>query len=165
MKILFCLKAAREMGISRQFAVNARQRFITGRLDEIDGALDSLMPWLENGGVNAAFVEPEICDLLIEKCQLIKEVQFMKTEMNREPEITDEMIERARQVPVPHLIEFRRGKATAWCHEDRNPSLYFGSRTNKAVCPVCDKKFGPIDILMQRDGMSFKEAVKGLAGR
>lgn len=162
MIILSCLQRAKEMEVPRQFAVTARQRFITSRMDAIDAELDKLMPWLENGGINAAFVEPEICDLLIEKCRLFKEAHYMKTKMDKIQTITDDMIDQARRYPVDRLVEFKRGKATAWCHEDRNPSLYHGTRTNTAVCPVCDLKFGPIDILTKRDGMSFKNAVRSL---
>lgn len=77
--------------------------------------------------------------------------------------ITDEQIERARQYPVTQLIDFQRGKSRAWCHEDRNPSLYLAPRINKAVCPVCAKYFDPIAIVMGRDGLTFTEAVRRLA--
>lgn len=76
--------------------------------------------------------------------------------------ITDEMIARAKSFPVDKLIDFTRGKCHAFCHEDKNPSMFHGTRLNLAVCPVCDKKFDPIAILMQRDGMSFIAAVKEL---
>lgn len=77
--------------------------------------------------------------------------------------ITEEQIEQAKTTPVTNVIEFHRGKATAWCHEDRNPSLYHGTRKNVAVCPVCDKKFNAVDVLMDRDGLTFVEAVLQLA--
>jgi len=77
--------------------------------------------------------------------------------------ITDEQIELAKATPITNVIEFKRGKATAWCHEDRNPSMYHGTRKNVAVCPVCDRKFNAVDVLMDRDGLTFVEAVVQLA--
>lgn len=77
--------------------------------------------------------------------------------------VTDEMIERAREFSVCDLIlEFPKGRAKAWCHDDRNPSLYYGSKKGVAVCPVCNKSFDAIGILMERDGFSFSEAVRQL---
>lgn len=77
--------------------------------------------------------------------------------------ITDDMVQQARSFPVTQLIPFQRGKYQAWCHEDRNPSLYHAPRINKAVCPVCNKYFSSIDILVQRDGLTFVDAVRRLA--
>lgn len=163
MIIMSSLKVAQEMEVPRTFAVNARQRYITQRFDEIDNELSDMLPWLERMDVNAAFLSKPFMRLMVEKSRLSRELSYMKTIMDRKQTITDEMIETARNHPVTNLVEFRRGKATAWCHDDKNPSLFFGSRTNRAVCPVCDRKFGPIDVLMTRDGMTFVEAVKFLS--
>jgi len=76
--------------------------------------------------------------------------------------ITDDDIFRARAFPVEKLIWFVKGKAQAWCHEDRRPSLSWDKKHNAAHCFPCGKSFGPIDILMIRDGLSFKDAVKQL---
>jgi hypothetical protein len=73
------------------------------------------------------------------------------------------MIDIARQADVRTVVELGRNKkATAWCHEDRKPSLYYGDRTKRMVCPVCDKKFSALDVLIERDGYSFIDAVKAL---
>ena len=101
--------------------------------------------------------------------ELAKESQAIATAAKRrelpskQGSITDEQIERARQYPVSQLIDFQKGKYSAWCHEDKNPSMYLAPRINKAVCPVCNKYFSSIDILMERDGLTFTEAVKNLA--
>ena len=42
---------------------------------------------------------------------------------------------------------------------DKNPSAYHGTKTNRLVCPVCNKTWSALDILMQRDGINFKDAV------
>lgn len=161
MKIYPILKAAKEMDVDRTYAISCRERFLTAEklrlLDEIDD------PMNEDcfDAVDAYFTVQDV----LEKIGAVKKVDTEMREIYRlreDQQITDEMIERSRQYPVNQLIEFHRGKAKAWCHEDRNPSMYYGNRKNVAVCPVCDKKFGPIDILMQRDGYSFKDAVKAL---
>lgn len=74
-------------------------------------------------------------------------------------DITDEMIQQAMSVPIDSIVEFIRGHTTAICHDDKRPSAFHGTRTNKLVCPVCDTKYGPIDVLMVRDGLSFPAAV------
>jgi len=76
--------------------------------------------------------------------------------------ITDSMIEQARESDINRVVEFVRGKATAWCHEDKNPSLTYMSKTNTAWCAACGKYFDPIAVLMERDGMTFQQAVKYL---
>jgi len=76
--------------------------------------------------------------------------------------ISDSDVESAREYPVAGLVEFQRNKATAWCHDDQSPSLFHADRINKIICPVCDRKFNAIDILMTRDGYSFSDAVKQL---
>jgi hypothetical protein len=86
------------------------------------------------------------------------------TQPRKTDSITDDDIDRARHHPITNLIEFKRGKATAFCHEDNNPSMFHATRLNLAICPVYDKRFNSIDVLMDRDAMTFKNAVSYLAG-
>jgi len=76
--------------------------------------------------------------------------------------LSDERISEAKAYPIEQLVGFIKGQALAWCHPDKKPSLYHGTKNNIAICPVCDKKFNPIDVLMTRDGKTFTEAVKEL---
>jgi len=78
--------------------------------------------------------------------------------------VTDEMVERARDYPVDKLINFSHGKATAFCHDDRNPTMYHAFRSNRANCPACNLSFDAIKVLMVRDGYTFAEAVRRLGG-
>lgn len=77
-------------------------------------------------------------------------------------ELTDGMIQHAREYPITNLIDFNNGVASAWCHEDKTPSLKYWERANRARCFVCNLTFNPIDVLMERDGMNFYDAVKRL---
>jgi hypothetical protein len=77
--------------------------------------------------------------------------------------VTDELIKQARQYPIDQLVEFdRQGKAQAFCHKDKHPSLSWDKKRNRAHCFPCGKSFNPIDILTTRDGMSFQNAVRTL---
>jgi hypothetical protein len=76
--------------------------------------------------------------------------------------ITDEMVAIARDYPVLQVVEFVNGHAFAFCHEDHKPSLYYGSRNKSLCCPVCDRQFSALDVLILRDGMSFTAAVSAL---
>lgn len=105
------------------------------------------LTWLEEDG-----------NKLIEVQDMIARLGKVKIETS----ITDEMIATARAYPVDKLVVFHRGKCNAWCHDDRHPSMYHGTRINAACCPVCNKSFDPIAVLMTRDGMSFINAVKEL---
>lgn len=76
--------------------------------------------------------------------------------------ITDEMIQQARDYPIDQLIDFNRGKAIAWCHDDKQPSLHHHKQANRAHCWPCNQSFDTISVLMQRDGMTFHAAVREL---
>ncbi len=77
--------------------------------------------------------------------------------------ITEDDIQRARDYPVTQLVEFNAmGKALAWCHEDKSPSLSYWAKGNNCRCFVCDVSYDSIKILMDRDNYSFIEAVKKL---
>ena len=77
--------------------------------------------------------------------------------------LTPQQIATARQYPIELLIPFNRsGRATAWCHPDRHPSLSWYRKRNKATCFPCRQVYGPIDVLMFRDNLPFGEAVRRL---
>lgn len=102
---------------------------------------------------------------------IVRRISLEHEEINDIPEtatprtgaITPAMIEQARRFPIDRLIEFdRQGKALAWCHGDRAPSLSWYRAGNRATCWPCGRTFNSIDTLIQRDGMSFVDAVKSL---
>lgn len=75
--------------------------------------------------------------------------------------ITDEMLEIAKQYPIDKLIEFQGGKALCFNHEEKTPSMTIFK--NKAHCHgACGRSWSTIDVLMERDGLSFISAVKAL---
>lgn len=108
----------------------------------------------------------EKLDIMIAAIRQMKACEKRIANMDKEikDDITDDMIGRAKQYPIDQLIKFERGKATAWCHDDKHPSLSHDRKRNRARCFPCDKSFDSIAVLVDRDGMGFKEAVKWLAG-
>lgn len=75
--------------------------------------------------------------------------------------ITDEMISRAKEYPFENLIESKKKFALCPFHKEKNPSFYI--KNNWGFCFSCDWHGDTIKFLMERDGISFKEAVTRLA--
>lgn len=69
-------------------------------------------------------------------------------------------IERARTFPIKNLIKVRKdGFAICLFHKEKTPSMKV--YTDHAYCfGSCSKRYDAIDIFMQINGCSFKEAIK-----
>jgi hypothetical protein len=149
-------RAAAKFEISPRAAANMRMRYLREKAHDLlkRSPVHPIAGYWANQAMN------EILWLLIETDK--RERQMTTSRFVRVDRISDDDIEAAKEYPIEQLIDFQRGKAFAWCHEDKNPSMFHATRTNKAICPVCDKFYNPIDVLMERDGMSFKDAVREL---
>jgi hypothetical protein len=155
------IKIASDYDLSPQYAVNARRRYLTDELELLDLEIAFYNDY--EGELDSEYFAITQMSLLGEdRAKTMRELRSIKNMSTTKPGLTDDMIDEAMRYPVDKLIEFTRGKAVAFCHQDKNPSMYHGTRLNIAVCPVCDKKFNPIKILMERDGIDFKSAVKQL---
>lgn len=79
---------------------------------------------------------------------------------------SDDRVERAKSVECTSLVEFvRNGRyplAKCLWHNDNTPSLTYYARNNSCYCHACGKYADAIDIVMARDGVTFKEAIKTL---
>jgi len=135
-------KLAKDFGLLPSTVINLRVRF----------ALHAAEVWEE--------MEPEIAGRWYGEVVNLKQIEASLT--RKVTGITDEQIAIAKEYPIEQLIEFRNGKATAWCHDDRTPSLSHYRKANRAKCWPCDKSYNPIDVLMERDGMTFIDAVRAL---
>lgn len=148
-------KAAQEMGVTLTHAVGARRAYLWREWEY----------WLYTGADVLSWdvlCKPMLAAILEELYQLKRDLYF-KNRPVRRGEITEEMVEKAVSIEVTRLVEFTKGRALAWCHEDKRPSLYIATRKNRVICPVCDLHMNPIDILRKRDGMSYQSAVTMLA--
>ncbi len=100
---------------------------------------------------------------------IVKEIQKIQGEVislrpgnNSRAGITEEMIRRAKSHPFTNLIEIKRNAARCFLHEDKRPSMHFYPASNTLYCFSCHKTLDTIDYIMERDGLSFKDAVRGL---
>jgi hypothetical protein len=102
--------------------------------------------------------------LITDNLKKLKRLQGRVIALNKgtKGDITDEMIQAARDYPFEELINFVRGKAPCFNHEDKDPSMQYYKNTNQAFCFSCNKVFNPIDFTMIKEGMTFKEAVRRL---
>jgi hypothetical protein len=161
-------ETASRHGVDPGWAVGRRVMFLQSEMRRLGDELDRLsILRLEDDSALAQALVDRWVDQLNEKIDnLHNELRRLREDERgkvREGQITDEMVERAREYPVKELVGFnRQGKATAWCHPDQNPSLHFMSRVGRAHCFVCDRSFDAIGVLMTRDGMSFADAVREL---
>jgi hypothetical protein len=147
-------KKAALFGVTLNQAIGARRSFLNKEFDYYMTCECDYLTW-------RVICLPSITDILKELSQLRKDL-FYRSMPKSQDEITPEMIQDAKSSPVTAILDLANGKTRAFCHDDARPSLYVLKRINKAHCPVCDKKFDAIDILMQRDGLSFPDAVRKL---
>ena len=149
MKVYQIKQAANEFEIKPKAALEMRDRYLREELnkwpDYIEGLVNE-MPALS-------------VDEILEELEANKKAA---TEVTYKDSITEEMIAQARDYPVEALIDFSKGKALAWCHEDHSPSLSHWKAGNRATCFPCGRQFNAIDILVERDGYTFIGAVKEL---
>ena len=81
----------------------------------------------------------------------------------RKNEITDRMIQRAREYPFENLIEFNRAKKTLCVfHSEKHPSLSLNPKTNRIKCFGCGINYDTIEYIIKTQNLSFVEAVKYL---
>ena len=85
---------------------------------------------------------------------------------NKSPgKIDEEMILQAKETLIETVVDFDcNGKSMAFCHPDKHPSLHWNREANRAHCFPCGKSFNAIDVLIDRDGFTFIDAVKQLTG-
>jgi len=99
----------------------------------------------------------------------VKEIQKIQGEAialrkgnNSRADITEDMIQRAKSYPFTDLIEIQHNTARCFLHEDKKPSMHYYPASNTLHCFSCHKTLDTIDYVMERDGLSFKDAVRGL---
>lgn len=159
-----CLRVADKMGVDRKWALGCRKRYLAGQL--FDAEMDSVY-WLDriDDGGDVAWMAVEYAIKHIKaNGKLRKDIARYDTAMIKasDNDITDDMIATARAYPIDKLVELHHGKARAPCHDDRNPSMYHATRTNRLRCPVCDKSWDTIGWLMDIEGRTFRDAVREL---
>jgi hypothetical protein len=75
--------------------------------------------------------------------------------------LTEDMIATAKKFPIEQLIEVNRaGFAKCLWHTDTRPSMF--CKKNFCHCFVCQKSADTIEIVMEKEGLSFKDSVMRL---
>lgn len=160
------LKIASEMGVDTKWALNCRKRFLAGKVFERQMDFEY---WINRDDEDTETAKMFLVFAIREVeaiANLKREIRYLDAALTRvhDNDITPDMIDRARQHPIEQVITFdRTGKALAWCHDDRNPSLTWDRKRNRAKCWPCDKSFDTIAVLMERDNLTFRDAVRRLA--
>ncbi len=102
----------------------------------------------------------KVVELINEVVKLQGEIIALKNGDNEKHGISDDDIERARQHPFENLIEFKRNMARCPFHEDRDPSMHLYREQNRVHCFSCNRSWDTIQFLRERDGLTFREAIK-----
>jgi len=97
---------------------------------------------------------------LEKKRRKIKELKWALKKENKASDITNEMIQRAKEYPFDRLVEAKRDFAICPFHNEKYPSFYI--KNNFGYCFGCNWQGDTIKFLMEKNGLNFKEAVKYL---
>lgn len=82
----------------------------------------------------------------------------------KEGQITEQMIERAKEYPFDYLLQFNKAAFTkCFSHNENKPSLHLNKKVNKIHCFGCQKSWDTIAYVQETKGLTFPEAVKTLA--
>lgn len=150
-------KVSEEYGIPVRLAFWHRKRCLQTALDKMMESFDH-----QEDPILVHWMAQDIKKVKAEMLKLSEEIERIDRKFTPE-QITDDMIERARNYPIERLVDFdRTGKSIAFCHADKTPSLSWWKKGNKATCFPCNKRFDTISLLMERDNFTFAEAVKRL---
>ena len=101
-------------------------------------------------------------DVFKEYRRIERQIKTLKYE---EPKagITNDMIERARSYPMAELMGVqRKGNVSCPLHDDKHPSASI--KNNRLHCFSCNKTWNPLDYVIEREGLSFQEAILKLNG-
>lgn len=112
----------------------------------------------------------DLVDIDRQIARLSRQLRIIRGVPNKPGQLTDEMIDAARDVPIESLLDqqFRRSGRTlvGLCplHEERSPSFHIYPKENRAWCFGCNQGGDGIKLTMLIHGYDFKEAVRFLAG-
>lgn len=144
------VEKAKEFGILPESALNMRIRYLREEVKCYMEAEKEPVVWLHFA--------------LLRMQEVVELEKYLKREKEvKSSDVTADMIARAKSYPVELLVEFKRGTALCFNHEERTPSLNHDRKHNRAHCfGQCNQSWDSIDILMIRDGLNFRAAVKRL---
>ncbi len=145
-----------------------RLAYLYDRMDEIKKEIGEVTKeYLARVEADAPYLERQGLAIIIGK--LKKDYECLNAEFEQiagikrqsKGEITQAMIDRAREYPIQNILEVNgRGYALCPFHADKNPSAF--TRNNFLYCFSCGENADTIKITMKVKGLNFPEAVKEL---
>jgi len=160
-------KTANIFGVDPQWAMNARLTFLYQQLSDVQAYHHEIN---RKRSIVKDLVEIRLYSSIIDKLEkksrgLQYNIDYLKNNKQSTSGVSDDQIQRARDYPIEELLgEVNRSRRyKCFFHEDEHPSASI--KNNKLRCWVCSKSWNPIDLLIERDGLTFIDAVKFLAGK
>jgi len=148
-----------EYDVPFSWAIERRLVYLNQCVVEIGDRIERLMLKKMVCGEGA---EVSILNALINGC--LKEQKKLNWEMQaliskkQNNGITPDTIERAKSYDFRDLLVVpEKGNIKCPFHEDKHPSASL--KNNKLHCFSCNKTWNPIDYVMEKEGLNFKEAV------
>lgn len=157
-------ETANIFGVDLQWAINARLRYLrseiawmTHRIGELDRMVLCELDW-----VHLQLLGGVIKDVEKKRYGLKCQINYLKYDTPPTSGISGYHIERARSYPMEELLGVESGRRIL-CpfHDDHHPSASI--KNNKLRCFVCNKTWNPIDYVMEKNGLSFPDAVRRLS--
>lgn len=158
------IEMAEKFGINPETAISTRMRYLR---QSIDVTRDDIKYW--NDMIWGLEDQAAITIINRRVQKLDKKINgFLIRIKNLEQDteassggITSAEIEAARAFPIIDLLEnIHRNRVRCPFHDDHNPSAAI--KNNKLHCFVCSRTWNPIDLVMERDGLKFIDAVRRL---
>jgi len=150
-------------GVSKEWALNRRKEYIKGLLRVEEERMKRISGMKCKNDVEQYLLNRMISETQTRINRLRRRLFYIDHPSNG---VTPDMIETARSYPIEELlgVERRNGKGNILCpfHDDKRPSASI--RNNRLHCFACNKTWGPIDVVMEKEGLEFVEAVKRLVG-
>jgi len=121
----------------------------------------------------SAFSQKDTCDSMLFQNEIKREELLREQSLNKEvlacmgkkgKRIRDFEAEkdRAKSYPIDRLIRFTRFKAKCIWHEDNDPSMHYYKKKNKVYCFSCKKGGDALDVVMQQQNCTLREAISFL---
>jgi hypothetical protein len=161
--------------VDEAWARRKRRNYLIGRKWDLQLDIDTVGIAAElalkgNRVVIARYRLEQIKELKERVAKLESDISFLAKDpakFNRENQITEDVIQRAKEVDFRTLHEFdSRGWGRCPFHEDKNPSFHIHTPSNRVKCwsGACNWQGDTIQFVMEREGLTFHEAVRRLAG-
>lgn len=117
----------------------------------------------QNAVVAMTIVRERLTEEVRKVVKMQNELYFTRPERKKAAAgVTPEMIQRAKEYPYTDLIALRHGRARCPFHDDKNPSFYVKNNYGRCFSGACGWHGDAIAFVMERDGISFQEAVRVL---